>query len=833
MSDNKTKVDRLHDLLPKIYKTRVNTNWKAIVEALGESDQHLADLVQEVRKQFFVKTASRPYLDRLGSNFKVSRPRLVGMDDPTFRTYIPVLAYQPKQVKLVIDSLLDIFFFKESTTAFIQSTITEPFSLQDDWKLEFVIDSQFNEQIIFSEEEFTDISNVTADELVGAYNRQSKYSFAIVFDDRVRKEKYIRVFSNTVGSKGSVTIAGGLTNISLQFSGYNKIAGAKSNTEWTITKIGNEMTFQHTAGGSPGIETLQIGDIVLIDIPNNKGSFVITDVDAGNAKFNFVNVFGTEMVHNHATSPNTYVNFLTPIKSVVYTRNNRAVVWEVSPGEIIIEMPASPPVVKRSLIGSAHINGNVKIMESRDSDTSMTIEDASDWPDEGSFILQQKCAITRRISTIDIDEEEVVTFDSRYDKSNKYSYTSKSNNQIIGISPSLPPETMNFQHDIVTATRTLNKFVEVNTANDHNFQIDEWVKLQDTIQGIQVDINLADTSSEVATKTAAAITSFSYFNASANSNIVTIENTSTGNTTDAADVTAGVIINITQQGSSLLSEITEVSTPTGVSCDVVGNGKYWTLWNAEDKKSFYVWYNVVDGINSQDNPILLVSVDGVWKILEIPTSTSFKIQAIGDNGTSTGGTARVERVAMASSGSLIHLASSNINTGILGPYMWDLEAPYVLSSLTSQIQTKINAGTTVRTLSILAGNNIPNEEGYVIFDFGTEREEGPVRYLFKPNDNSMQLDPAYIYKNNHEIGSQVTVIRNRGPIRMSGYGIEYGAYLTDPSIAREILQDLIKEVKSVGIFLEFLVRYPSQLYSILDIYNSGNENLWPVGSSDP
>jgi len=150
MADNKNKTDRLHDQMPRFYKTRTNPNWSALVSALGESDDNLAELIEEVSKQFFVKTAERPYLDRLGANFQVSRPKFVGMDDPTFRTYIPVLAYQPKQVKLVLDLLLDIFFFKESTTAFTQSESSQPFNLSDGWELEYTIDGDKLEDITFN-----------------------------------------------------------------------------------------------------------------------------------------------------------------------------------------------------------------------------------------------------------------------------------------------------------------------------------------------------------------------------------------------------------------------------------------------------------------------------------------------------------------------------------------------------------------------------------------------------------------------------------------------------------------------------------------------------------
>ena len=68
MAENKNKIDRLHDNIPRIYRSRVNPNWKALIEAFGQNDEDLSQLIQEVRKQFFVKSANRPYIDRLGAN---------------------------------------------------------------------------------------------------------------------------------------------------------------------------------------------------------------------------------------------------------------------------------------------------------------------------------------------------------------------------------------------------------------------------------------------------------------------------------------------------------------------------------------------------------------------------------------------------------------------------------------------------------------------------------------------------------------------------------------------------------------------------------------------
>ena len=316
MADNKTKVDRLNDLLPKHLNTRTNVNWKGMLEAIGGADQVTADLVAEVRKQFFVKTASRPYIDRLAANNRISRPRLVGMSDTSFRDYIPVLSYKPKQVKLIIDALLDIFFFKESTTAFVMSSNSSPFAFQDGWELEYKVDGIYQEKITFKTSDFTNISAATADEIVAAFNRQAKYSYATNYYDSITKRSFIRIFTKTVGSKGSLEITGGRANIALHLNGFIETAGTGSNTQWTVTKVGDVTTFKHTGGASPGIDKLQEGDILISDLLNNQGSFVITDVDISNDQITFKNLFSTAGVFTQLSSSET--KFIRPDKYVAY-----------------------------------------------------------------------------------------------------------------------------------------------------------------------------------------------------------------------------------------------------------------------------------------------------------------------------------------------------------------------------------------------------------------------------------------------------------------------------------------------------------------------------------
>jgi hypothetical protein len=838
MAENKSKIDRIHDQMPRYFKTRTNKNWKALIEALGQSDQALSDLVESVRDQFFVTTANRPYLDRLGANFKISRPKFIGMDDETFRQYIPILAYQPKQVKLVLDLLLDIFFFKESTTAFAQSTASGPYQLRDGWQLDYIVDGAQTESITFEADDFVDINNATPEEIAGVINRNAKYSFCVVFDDRIQKQKFLRIFTNTVGSKGSIQVIGGRANIQFRFTGFNEESGSGTSTQWQITKVGDTVTFKHIGGVSPRLDKVQEGDRVIVDIPGNEGSFTVTQVDVGESEFQFVNLFATEGVWDHSVNPDSSVSFLTPEKVVVFTNNNRAVVWEVEPGEILVEMPASPPVVKRRLQGSAHINGTVTRILDVISDTEVELEDASDWPlNGGKFVLQQVNQVKHRILTDFEDVEEEYDFNTRFDKSQIFEYTSKSGNVLQGITPNVPELADIYEADIIDASRDASQLVTVNTVAPHGFSTGETVKVQQTssplaTKGIRVDILVTDTPAQVAEKAALRIDAEADFNATFVASNVTVENANLGPAADAADIDSGVLITVIQQGSATLRETTDFNMPAGSTFDVAGTGLRFELSNADDNTRYHVWFNVLNGVNNQINAGFDTLPEGSFKIVDVPSTTSFTYYDSGEVGTATGGVARVERMRMADSGSLVYLTSAQLDTGIYGPNIWDGAASFVLSSLTANIEDEIKAGNNIRSLNISTPNNIPNEEGFVIFGFGTETEEGPVRYLFKPTDSAIQIDPAYVFQKNHEPGDAITVIRRRGSHVISATGKEYAPYITDPGIAREVLQELLRQTKSVGIFIEFLVRFPEQLYATLDVYRSNSDILWPVFSEE-
>lgn len=705
MAKNKDKIDSIHDQLPAIFDSRVNPNWSALVGALGGGDQFSAELIQSVRQQFFVKTAQRPYLDRLGSNYNISRPRFVGMDDPTFRRYIPVLAYQPKQVKLILDTLLDIFFFKDSTTAFMQTVAAEPFQLEDGWEFDLEIDVQDEEHIDFIADDFVDINNATADEVVSSINRQSKNFYAVAFEDSVTKQTYIRIFTKTVGSKGSLRVVGGRANVALQFDqSFNVDAGNGNNTEWTVTKIGDEMSFSYTGGNNPTIENVEIGDFIIIDLPGNEGSFEVTFVDVATKAVKFKNLFGTAGVFTQTSDKQ--VKFLINFKAAPWKARRRAITWEVEPGEILVEMPTSPPVVKRNRKGAAHINGVDGLMINRVSDTELELEDAADWPDDGFFFLEQYHQIKTRVKTALEDDVRDYFFKSRIISDQpKYSYTSKNGNILEGISPALPT-LAEVQDLVITSIVRLSNEIVVSTSIDHNLKVGMQFKVRDAM---------------------------------------------------------------------VLSGMTD-----------------------HDPNRTYV-------------------------VKEVVSPTQVKADDFGTDGTAAAGFLNYETIGLSNFGSKLFYASARLNSVTPGPYIWTGgTGQFVLSSLTANLTEELKAGNTARLIEV-GPNEIPDEQGELIFDFGTERQEGPIRYFYTPTDTTIAIDPAYVFENNHDVGASVTMIRRRGPHILDGFGGELAPYITDPSEAREILKELMRQVKSVGIFINFLIRFPEQYYATIDVYKSGED----------
>jgi len=827
---NVSKVDQLYAALPGYLNAKTNKNWSALVNAIGQSDENIAKLVAAVRQQFFVKTASRPYLDRLAANSNVSRPKFLGMDDPTFQRYIPILSYQPKQVKSIIDQLLNIFFNEESTTAYVVSGQGENYSFRDGWELQWLVDGINQENVVFHASDFLNITSASAAEVAAAINRQTVYSYAVPYYDNLTKNTYIELFTNTIGSKGSIMIQGGRANIALQFNGFNINSGNGTNTQWTVSKVGQTTTFTHTGGSSPNISGLQVGDIVIINLPGNIGSFKIIKVNPANDAIVFNNLFATVGVTTQTDA--TQVKFFTPNKYVAFTNTRRAMTWETKSDQIVVEMPASPPVVKRSLMGSTHLNGAVSQMSTYNSGSSITLANADSFPNAGQFIIQPVNQIQNYITTPTENDVAITTIVGRLiGAPQKYTYTSRTALSTTGDITSGSVQIINLATTAGIAIGQNIKMVGIpaystvesivgNTVNMTYPATDTFAGgnisfLGNTLTGISPNLPLLSGTNEFTLSTLSRV-----------GNIVTGV-TSSNHSFNVGDtiITSGssgiYIATITGNTLTNSDTITNLSSTADLAPGMIiagpGIPTGATIQNVVGT-SIIINYNATTtatgvSITTSEN------LNTAAKILSVSPNT-FTYTLIGTTGTaSVAGLSRVENIGMASSGSLI-ICTDSVPASVSrvpGPYIWDQKAAFVLSDNTAATTQIIQAGKIVKLLT-LTPNTIPAGGGYVIFDYGLNTQEGPVRYLYAPNSSTLALDPSYTFQYEHFSGAGVVAISHFGPHMMSGLGTEYPLYITDPTQARLTLENLILSVKSAGIFIDFLVRYPDEIYALYPTY---------------
>jgi hypothetical protein len=137
---------------------------------------------------------------------------------------------------------------------------------------------------------------------------------------------------------------------------------------------------------------------------------------------------------------------------------------------------------------------------------------------------------------------------------------------------------------------------------------------------------------------------------------------------------------------------------------------------------------------------------------------------------------------------------------------------------------KCNTQQTISKQSVYTSMAVDNNSdflltsGEVVFGFGTDLQEGPVKYRGIPNSNTVLLDPAYVFKNDHSVGTTMNVVAQDKPYVPRTNGQDLAIYLTSPSGARAIVQGILASLAAEGIIVTFQVLAPKYKYLIDNPY---------------
>ena len=254
--------------MPKELKARSNPMLRALLEAWAGSDSEIEDQLRNTNAQLFVKTAEGTFLDRLASNFGVSRPSALGLLDTDFQKLVPNLSLKAKQLAKSFYDTMDVFWGPTFSRANITSSNAAPFNVS-----------------------------------VGD-------SFTITIDGRAP------VTITTV--IGDIAIDGAATAVEMQTI-LNQIDGITVDIFIDPTN-GDENLSMRTNTAGP------------------RGSLFIDPINA------FAGL-GFEVNRKH----------------VVADLAQRTVLYQIDPGELLIELPAVVPTLRRTLKGSHHFHADATI----------------------------------------------------------------------------------------------------------------------------------------------------------------------------------------------------------------------------------------------------------------------------------------------------------------------------------------------------------------------------------------------------------------------------------------------------------------------------------------
>jgi hypothetical protein len=160
----------------------------------------------------------------------------------------------------------------------------------------------------------------------------------------------------------------------------------------------------------------------------------------------------------------------------------------------------------------------------------------------------------------------------------------------------------------------------------------------------------------------------------------------------------------------------------------------------------------------------------------------------------------------------------------LGSYLYNPKSGFPISQNSVPLNQIIDAGqvyTVISTNGLSTG--FPDQIGYVVFDYGTSNQEGPVRYLGRPSSNTLLLDASYTFKKTHKQNADITLINSTKPYIPIGDGSDYPTYLTGTTAGRVAAENLSAQLAAAGIFLNIIITFPSGpgLQNVENVYTSG------------
>jgi hypothetical protein len=807
----------------------------AFLDGADEIVAQLEQYSEYAQNQFFFTTADAEYVFKLAARNGFYLPRDAGLNVEGLKPLAPLMINQPKTTLALLIQIMEIYFSQPLSRPNIVCAQPEPYRLKEGDDL-IVKTREAEHRLTIDSTMFSSLKNITASELATYINSIQDHYIAAVFYDRAIGKNKIRLIASGSGPNEIIQVAGGTLQNLLLFPNVIPTTNTVQ-TRWLISKIADYsdiITFTYQSGPLPSVFLTKVGDIVTIrnqfdvgasgtvnipiqdifgdDIIDNNGNLVTVAVNLVQGNYSVLN--GTyeiiEMGYDYFKIRNKYLRLpinnqgellqLSP-RDVIFTENVPHRVYEQSAfsylsemtdDELAITVPAVPPIVKRFLEGAWHIYGiKHPVQDFTRSSLKISVATSVQLPPQGTTFVLESPMFTadyskKKFKVLSINTTNgIMTLDT----SDEYAVLPYTSPTLVGVTN---PFFCDFDSDMV----------ELEFDYRHGL-----------IQNSQIIINAATTNPANSlnlngTWTVNKVISPTKISFKINQKNIAPPSTSTA-----------ILYALGNKRYRL-----QYSSTSALNLSKLGFiGKKFKLYEDGTASVFnsYAWQqlktrvHVVSsvGTNSVDFDI----VDD-WSVIPNQViASNVKIQTTEVHWGGSNTTCYFDKTASNNQAMFLNNLEMIIADYVkpesplfLGSYLYDPQG-VVYKYLPSNVGTNTNARILKGESGVIAlvdsAAEFSFEGGYVVFNYGTATEEGPVRYLAL-SGNQIVIDPAYTFKFSHENGATVRQVKQLTPFSPSVSGTMFQPFLTGTSKARDSFFEIIKTVISAGVFVTEDVLYP-------------------------
>ena len=760
-----------------------------VLDALSCGAAHLIDNVEAVNDQLYIVSAEGRYLDELLAGRNITRPDNVGLSDEVFRE-IGIEVSTRKQVVDLVHEILRVMYGEEFIRASISAQELETYELEDGDTLIISFDDQDPVEVTFSTNQFSNIVAATAQEVADAITKEirrlGRTGAALAKDDGAGG--YVLLISETNGPSSSIKVLGGKAQNKLKFSEIRPTGGVSA-TQWTLTQEpGGTIKATWTGGPDPSLGVVRKDDYVNIFgtafEPENRGTFTIVAAKGGTVGQAFVeweNPAGVPETTAQGTDEG--ILFFNPRRFTLNSKVNYAAAYQTENRLLEVFIPATTKVVRRDRVGAAYVqnDGSVDAVAASFVGTPQGATDVIELIADTTGIIANGVSITGNetiVASTPIAEQ--VGFSSNFGWSGGYygqTFTSNATSQDAAA-------------------------ISFKIGNNGNAIGTLKYVVYETSGGVPTGAPIAETNS------------------------ITLESLPVGSGADSVPteltLTTPLTLNpSTTYGISMQAEIISGTLQFAVEPNNYAGGSIIfdpsKSGSFSPTASFDAFFSVnTEGTAVKDTVDELVAAYN----LSNPTNTISVVRG-GSEGIDDG-------ITITLLGGTDEILPTSAE--FLGPYTFDTAKPYIIGGEECNTLESIDANTSL-IIEVDNATNIPDEQGNLIFGFGTSKEEGPVPYISRPSTGQILLNPSYSFENRHDAGTNISLVAQNFPYDVTRDGSDFPFYITDVVSGRVYAEELVNLVAATGIQVVITVLYPNDI----GLAKAGTEfsDKFYVWGSDP